>query len=79
MVELIAVVKEKFADYSSQALENTWGHLYHVWESILHCDGSNQYDLPHGGVRWRVENGLPAVDTRVDVDEYNRCFALVNV
>lgn len=76
--ELIAKVKEAFAQYPWQTLQNIWAHQIECWRIILQVDGDNQYPQLHGGARRRVKAGGSAVNLSVDVDEYNRVIAMLD-
>jgi hypothetical protein len=74
--ELITKVKWAYGNYDRDTLDHIWAHLMQCWTEILKVDGSNQYKAPHRGGRREHVRGETAVNLTIDVDEYNRVFAM---
>jgi hypothetical protein len=77
-VQLVAKIKEAFAQYPSETLDHIWATLFAVYNCILQCNGDNQYLLPHGGARRRHKTLSTGVDLNIDVDAYNLVFNALN-
>jgi hypothetical protein len=74
--QLIAKVKQTYHHYEMNTLDHIWAHLVQCWTEILKVDGSNQYKAPHRGGRRGHVGATTAVNLTIDVDEYNRIFAM---
>ena len=74
--QLITKVKQTYQNYPMDTLDHIWAHLVQCWTEILKVDSSNQYKAPHRGGRVRHVGAATAVNLTMDVDEYNRIFAM---
>lgn len=74
--ELITKTKQTYQGYPRNTLDHIWAHLVQCWTEILKVDGSNQYKAPHRGARGRHVGVETAVNLTIDVNEYNRIFAM---
>ena len=52
--DLVAAVKAAYQNYSVDQLRRVHALTYVVYRQILENLGSNQYDMPHTGIRTRL-------------------------
>lgn len=74
--QLVDKIRHAFNTYPPSKLDHVWGHFYACMNIILSVDGSNQYKPPHSGARARHIDGVTSVSRTVDVDNYNRVYAM---
>lgn len=76
IAQLVDKIKHAFNTYPPDKLDHVWGHFYACMNTILSVDGSNQYKPPHSGARNRHIDGVTSVSRTVDIDNYNRVYAM---
>ena len=74
---LMDAVEEAFDEYDRDTLERLFGHLYACYNEILKCEGSNQYDQPHAGVRKNQASGADLDLVCIDRNEYKRLKRMI--
>lgn len=62
---LMDAVTQAYAEYPAEALVRVDALQFEIYRCILKCDGSNQYDLPHSGIRKRQNEGSMVPDYTV--------------
>lgn len=66
---LLSSVEEMWEQFDWPTIERAYGMLHEVYRSILLDKGSNQYKLPHSGIRMRQAAGQCAIDLVVTDDQ----------
>ena len=72
-------VLNAFRDYDWKALERVYVLQFEVYREIIRNKGSNQYKMPHSGIRSRQNQGLEIADLSVDANEYLNALEALQV
>ena len=65
---MVSAVTRAYREYDLDQLARVHALIYVVYREILENVGSNQYDMPHTGIRARQTNGQSLDDRTVSTD-----------
>jgi len=62
LTDMLESVQTAYVNYSTDQLQRVDAIQYEVYRKILEAGGSNQFDMPHSGIRKRQNEGAPVTD-----------------
>ena len=71
-------VQNAFELYPKEKITGIWACYYNNLRSIMKENGGNDYKQAHNDSRSLIKTTGTPIDLRVDLEDYDRCVALLN-
>ena len=71
-------VLKAFEEYPKEKTTDIWACYFNNLRGIMSVDGGNDYKQAHNNSRNLIKTTGTPIDLRVDLEDYDRCFDLLN-
>ena len=76
--EMMDNVLKAFEEYPKEKITDIWACYFNNLRGIMSVDGGNDYKQAHNNSRNLIKTTGTPIDLRVDLEDYDRCFDLLN-
>ena len=76
--EMMDNVLKAFEEYPKEKITGIWACYFNNLRGTMSKDGGNDYKQAHNNSRNLIKTTGTPIDLRVDLEDYDRCFDLLN-